>query len=56
VGRTGTFIACDWAQRALAAEGWFSVIDTVYALRQDRVAMVQTAEQHVAFLIGFVFL
>lgn len=46
VGRTGTFIAVDWMQRALQSKGKFNVIDSIYALREDRVALVQTADQY----------
>lgn len=46
VGRTGTFIAVDWMQRALQTKGKFNVIDSIYTLREDRVALVQTADQY----------
>ena len=46
VGRTGTFIAVDWSQRAFAATGKFNLIESIYKLRDDRVALVQTLEQY----------
>ena len=46
VGRTGTFIAIDWSQRSFAATGKFNVLDSIYKLRDDRVALVQTLEQY----------
>ena len=46
VGRTGTFIAVDWSQRQLQAKGKFRLIESIYTLREDRVALVQTADQY----------
>ena len=46
VGRTGTFIAIDIAQRELARSGKISVLKMVRQLRECRVAMVQTPPQY----------
>lgn len=48
VGRTGTFIAIDWALRMLERDGKFNVEDTIRRLRQDRVSIVQTVDQYVS--------
>ncbi|XP_059169922.1 receptor-type tyrosine-protein phosphatase alpha-like [Physella acuta] len=46
VGRTGTFIALRNLMREAEATGRFDFFQTVLKLRQDRVLLVQTAEQY----------
>lgn len=45
VGRTGTFIMCDW-ETQLQATGTFNVIDSINSLREDRVTIVQSESQY----------
>ena len=44
--RTGALIAIDWAQHMFKATGETDVIAIIKALRQSRVAMVQTSSQY----------
>ncbi|XP_059173381.1 uncharacterized protein LOC131953936 [Physella acuta] len=46
VGRTGTFIALRNVMREAEDTGYINCFNTVAKLRQDRVLMVQTAEQY----------
>ena len=45
-GRTGTFIMCDWLETKLQQTGSFNVIDSINALREDRVTIVQSESQY----------
>eukprot|EP00039_Didymoeca_costata_P007885 m.104836 g.104836 ORF g.104836 m.104836 type:complete len:1742 (-) comp13860_c1_seq2:37-5262(-) len=46
VGRTGTFIAIDWAEKLMMDKGRVNLIALIRQLREDRVALVQTPDQY----------